>query len=60
MPDMFATDSRPPYVKFEERSVEDRPASEAAGRKVYRSENWAVIRQIGSKDSFEKKAEDWL
>lgn len=60
MPSVFGGDARPPYVKFEERAIEDRTASELAGHTVYRTEDWAVIRQVGAKDSFEKPAADWL
>lgn len=51
---------RPPYVKFEERSFEDRAASEKEGRLIMKSVDYAVIRQTGSKDTFEKDAKEWL
>ena len=52
--------ARPPFVIFEERSVEDRNATIATGRLVMKSVNYAIIRQVGSKDTVEKIAEDWL
>jgi hypothetical protein len=52
--------ARPPYVEFEERSEEDRDATIKAGRLVMRDIDYAVVRQIGSKDAVEKSAVDWL
>lgn len=51
---------RPPYVKYEERSIEDRAASQQAGRYVARSVDYVIIRQIGSKDTVEVEAVPWL
>lgn len=52
--------ARPPYVEFEERSEEDRSATIAAGRLVFREVDYAIVRQVGSKDSVEKVASEWL
>lgn len=51
---------RPPYIEFEDRSVEDRNASIAAGHLVMKSEHWVIVRQIGSKDAIEFPAVAWL
>lgn len=52
--------ARPPYVIFEERSEEDRNETITAGHLVMKSIDYAVIRQIGSKDTVEKVATEWL
>lgn len=51
---------RPPWIAFEERTEEDRDASREAGGIRFKTVNYIVIRQIGSKDSVEKIAEEWL
>lgn len=51
---------RPPYVKFEERSFEDRAESQKAGRMIMKSVDFVIIRQTGSKDTVEKDAQEWL
>lgn len=51
---------RPPHVRFEERSEEDRNASIEAGRLVLRSVHFVLVSQPGSKDCVEKDAEQWL
>lgn len=54
-------DKRPPFVRFEERELGlNAEASEAAGRPVPRVVIMACITPHGSKDVFEKPAEDWL
>lgn len=54
-------DKRPPYVTFEEREMGvNAEATEAAGRLVPRVIIMALIRPHGSKDCFEKPAEEWL
>lgn len=60
MPTLFAAEGRPPYVVFEERAIENREETLRVGNPQYRSEDWAVIRQVGAKDSFEKPALEWL
>lgn len=57
---MGLPNSRPPFVNFEERSVEDREASIAAGRLIMKSVDYVIISQPGSKDSVEKEAVPWL
>jgi post-segregation antitoxin (ccd killing protein) len=52
--------ARPPFVIFEERSEEDRAETIKQGRLTMKAVNYAVIRQIGSKDTVEKEAEVWL
>ena len=52
--------SRPPIVIFETRAVEDRDATIAKGRRIERDADWVVVRQPGSKDTFEQEAKVWL
>lgn len=52
--------TRPPYVSWETRQVEDRNASIAAGRYVAKDVDFAVITRPGSRDSQDEVAEDWL
>lgn len=56
----FQNSPRPPTVSFEERSAEDRDASQKAGRKVFKSVDWVTIRALGSRDTVEKEALPWL
>ena len=51
---------RPPYVTFEQRAVEDRNASIAAGGMVMRDVDFVIVRQVGSKNTLEKDAAEWL
>ncbi len=51
---------RPPYVVFEQRAVEDRNATIAAGGLVMRDVDYVVVRQQGSRDTVEKEAAEWL
>ena len=53
-------DARPPFVRFENRPVEDREASIAAGHLVHKDRVFALITPAGSKDVIEKIAEEWL
>lgn len=52
--------SRPPYVVFERRSVEDRAASHAAGHYVGRDVDMAIITRPGSRDNLEQEAATWI
>jgi hypothetical protein len=52
--------ARPPYVEFETRPEEDRDATIAAGRIVMKDVDYAIIRALGSKDTVEKTAIEWL
>jgi hypothetical protein len=51
---------RPPFVEFKQVAIEDRQASLDAGRRVTRNENHVYIRQLGDKDVFVTKADEWL
>jgi len=52
--------SRPPYVMFERRAVEDRAASLAAGHYVSKDVDFAIITRPGSRDTLDKEAIVWL
>lgn len=52
--------TRPPYVAFERRAVEDRSASIAAGHYVSKDVDIAIITRPGSRDNLEKDALTWL
>lgn len=52
--------TRPPYVRFEQRSEEDREASIRAGGIMMRDVDYVIVQQHGSRDTFEPKAQDWL
>jgi hypothetical protein len=51
---------RPPYVRFEQRAEEDRAASITTGGTIMRDIDYVVVQQVGSKDTFEKQADEWL
>ncbi len=51
---------RPPFVRFEQRTEEDRDATIAAGHLVQRDVDFVLILTAGSKDTLEKPAKDWL
>lgn len=53
-------DERPPYVKFEVRTMEDRGLSIKQGHYVGRDVIFAVITPQGSKDRIERVADDWI
>lgn len=57
---MQVQEAKPPYVTFENRPVEDRAASIAAGHYVAHDVTYAIITPQGSKDRIEKIAEEWL
>ena len=52
--------ARPPYVEFESRTEEDRDATIKEGKFVAKEVDWAIIRALGSKDTVEKNAVEWL
>ena len=52
--------SRPPYVVFERRAVEDRTASISAGHYMSRDVDYAIITRPGSRDTLDKEALVWL
>lgn len=51
---------RPPYVEFEERAEEDRAGTIQQGSIVMRPVDYAILRALGSKDTVEKPALEWL
>lgn len=53
---------RPPYITFENRSVEDRAATLAAddGMVKYKEVPFVLITPPGSKDQIERVAEEWF
>ena len=52
--------AKPPYVRFEVRMVEDRPQSQEQGHYVAKDIIYALVTPSGSKDIFEKEAEQWI
>lgn len=54
------SESRPPYVVFEVRAVEDREASIESGHYVAKDVHYAIITPPGTKDRIEKEANAWL
>lgn len=56
----MAEEARPPYVKFEVRSVEDREATIAAGHYVGKDVIFAIVTPTGSRDVVEREVETWL
>lgn len=53
-------DVRPPFIQFEQRAIEDREASIKNDRLTMRDVDFVVVRQIGSVNTVEREAEDWL
>lgn len=53
-------ETRPPYVSFEYRPVEDRNASIEAGHYVAKDVVFAVVTRPGSRDSLDVEAATWL
>jgi hypothetical protein len=51
---------RPPNVEFEERPVPNHQAAIEQGGARFVSVDFAMVRQIGSKDSIEFPAEEWV
>ncbi len=51
---------RPAYVRFEQRAVPDKKATETAGHYVSKDEDWVLITPPYSKDCVEKKVETWF
>ena len=52
--------TKPPYVRFDYKEVEDRAQTIAQGRYIAKSVPFAYITSAGSKDENEKNAEEWL
>ena len=53
-------EERPPYVRFEQRPVEDKPKSKAEGRYVAKDVDFALITPPYSKDLIEVRVDRWL
>lgn len=53
-------DAKAPFIMFERRAVEDRAASIEQGRYVARDVDIVLITPHGSKDQFERVADDWI
>lgn len=53
-------EERPPMVKFERRSVEDKSASRLAGQIVYTDVDFVLVTPPYSKDLFEQKVQTWF
>lgn len=53
-------DAKAPFIMFERRAVEDRAASIEQGRYVAKDVDIVLITPHGSKDQFERTADDWL
>lgn len=56
----MADEPKPPYVRFETRSEEDREATIAAGHYVGKDVDYAIVTPAGTRDVIERKVEDWL
>jgi hypothetical protein len=57
---MVEKESRPNSVRFETRAIHSGSKSVQAGHAVYDNVDFVIIRTPGSRDTVEKKAEDWL
>lgn len=56
----MADEPKPPYVRFETRSEEDRQASIENGHYVGKDVVYAIVTPTGSRDVVERKVEDWF
>lgn len=52
--------ARPPYIEFEQRAIEDREATIKNDRITYKDVDFVIVRQIGSVNTVEKIASEWL
>lgn len=57
---MMQMQERPPLVRFELRPVENRAKSIAEGRYVADDVAFAIITPAGSKDEYERIADEWI
>lgn len=57
---MQKLEERPPFVRFETRSEEDREATIQAGHYVGRDVDYAFITPAGSRDVIERNVKEWL
>ncbi len=53
-------EAKPPYVRFETRSLEDREATIAAGHYVGKDVVFALVAPAGTRDLIEREATEWL
>lgn len=53
-------EERPPYVRFEQRAIEDRAKSIESGIFSYKDKDFVLVMAHGSRDVFEDDAENWL
>lgn len=53
-------ESRPAYVRFERRAVQDKAASDAAGRYIAKDVDYALITPLYTKDVIIHKVSDWM
>lgn len=58
--DLATREERPPYVRFESKTVEDKAASLAAGRYVGKDVHYAIVTPTYSKDEMPYKVDRWL
>jgi hypothetical protein len=57
---MMQLQERPPLVRFEFRAIENRTRSLAEGRYVADDVAYAIITPAGSKDEYERVAQEWI
>lgn len=53
-------EERPPYVRFEQRAVEDRNKTQETGIFSYKDVEYVLVTPHGSKDVHEARADKWL
>lgn len=53
-------EQRPPYIRFEQRAVEDRDKTQETGIYSYKDVEMVLVTPHGSKDVHEDLAENWL
>lgn len=58
--DLATREERPPYVRFESKTVEDKAATLAAGRYVGKDVHYAIVTPTYSKDEMPYKVDRWL
>lgn len=58
--DITEMEERPPYVRFEQRAVEDREQTQETGIFSYKDVEYVLVTPHGSKDVHEEKADKWL
>jgi hypothetical protein len=57
---MLEQKARPPFARFEVRTIEDREASIASGHYVGKDVVYALVTPAGSRDCVEKPADEWI